>query len=98
MQGSAQVRLPALRKHPLAQWLGLDEAYTDWGRKVAGGEKNPAALFFDVRNTGAHRVLEKCGFLREDTVRQGKMVSLYCDYHTCGLLRSDCVQMKGMEI
>lgn len=50
------------------------------------------SLFFDVRSTGFNRVLEKCGFLREDTVRQGKMVSLYCDYHTCGLLRSDYAQ------
>lgn len=43
----------------------------------------------DVRNTGSVRVLEKCGFLREGTVRQGKMVSAYCDYHLYGLLRSD---------
>lgn len=37
----------------LAQWFGLDEVYACWGRKAAGGEKNPAALFIDVRNTGA---------------------------------------------
>lgn len=43
----------------------------------------------DVRNTGSNRVLEKCGFLREGTVRQGKMVSVYCDYNTYGLLKSD---------
>ena len=43
----------------------------------------------DVRNTGSNRVLEKCGIIREGTVRQGKMVSVYCDYHIYGLLKSD---------
>ena len=43
----------------------------------------------DVRNIGSNRVLEKCGFIHEGTVRQGKMVSVYCDYHLWGLLRSD---------
>lgn len=43
----------------------------------------------DVRNTASCRVLEKCGFVREGTVRQGKMVSVYCDYHIYGLLASD---------
>lgn len=154
----------------LAEWLGLDEVYTYWGRKATGGEKNPASLFIDarphvkrkpnpdcnwmlvlrdtgkvigqmevfnvengrmadvgyrihpacwgqgittealqrvvryvfeettlqrlnasadVRNAASNRVLEKCGFLREGTVRQGKMVSTYCDYHIYGLLKSD---------
>ena len=43
----------------------------------------------DVRNTASWKVLEKCGFLREGTVRHGKMVSTYCDYHLYGLLRED---------
>mgnify|MGYP002515260086 CR=1 FL=1 len=43
----------------------------------------------DVRNVASNRVLEKCGFIREGTVRQGKMVSVYCDYHIYGLLKSD---------
>lgn len=43
----------------------------------------------DVRNIASNRVLEKCGFVREGTVRHGKMVSTYCDYHIWGLLRED---------
>ena len=33
-----------------------------------------------VRNEASIRVLEKCGFLREGLIRQGKMVSTWCDY------------------
>ena len=43
----------------------------------------------DVRNTASNRVLEKCGFVLEGTVRHGKMVSAYCDYHIWGMLRED---------
>lgn len=43
----------------------------------------------NVRNIASLRVLEKCGFLREGTVRQGKMGSVYCDYAIYGLLRRD---------
>jgi len=43
----------------------------------------------DVRNTASNRVLEKCGFVQEGTVRHGKMVSVYCDYHIWGMLRED---------
>ncbi len=49
----------------------------------------------DVRNIASNRVLEKCGFVREGTIRQGKMVSVYCDYHIWGLLREDWEQMKA---
>lgn len=154
----------------LKKWLGRDEVYTYWGRKVTGGEKNPESLFVDprpwvkrklgkdmhwgvvlknagevmgdvtindvqndrmasigyrlnpdewskgyiteavqavvqyifgqthlqrleatvdVRNLASVRVLEKCGFQREGTIRQGKMVSEYCDYHIYGLLKTD---------
>ena len=38
----------------------------------------------DVRNTGSNRVLEKCGFTLEGTIRHGKMVSQYCDHHIWG--------------
>ena len=43
----------------------------------------------DVRNTASNRVLEKCGFVHEGTIRHGKMVSTYCDYHIWGMLRED---------
>lgn len=43
----------------------------------------------DTRNMASVRVLEKCGFLREGLIRQGKMVSTWCDYYLYGLLKSD---------
>lgn len=43
----------------------------------------------DVRNAASNRVLEKCGFTREGTIRHGKMVSTYCDYNIWGMLRED---------
>lgn len=43
----------------------------------------------DVRNTASCRVLEKCGFTREGLVRQGKMVSVWCDYYLYGMLKED---------
>lgn len=48
----------------------------------------------DVRNTASNRVLEKCGFLCEGTVRHSKMVSAYCDYHIWGMLREDYAARK----
>lgn len=35
----------------------------------------------DMRNEASIRVLEKCEFLREGLIRQGKMVSSWCDYY-----------------
>ena len=46
----------------------------------------------DVRNVASCRVLEKCGFTREGTIRQGKMVSTWCDYHLYGILKSDVIR------
>ena len=43
----------------------------------------------DVRNTSSNRVLKKCGFTLEGTIRHGKMVSAYCDYNIWGLIRED---------
>lgn len=43
----------------------------------------------DVRKTASNRVLEKCGFVLEGTIRHGKMVSTYCDYNIWSMLRED---------
>ena len=43
----------------------------------------------DVRNIASNKVMEKCGFIKEGTIRQGKMVSVYCDYNIFGMLRED---------
>ena len=34
----------------------------------------------DVRNRSSRRMLEKCGYVKEARIRQGKLVSTYCDY------------------
>lgn len=43
----------------------------------------------DTRNIASCRVLEKCGFIREGMIRQGKMNLTFCDYYLYGLLRDD---------
>ena len=43
----------------------------------------------DVRNLASSRMLESCGFTREGTVREGKMVSTWCDYHLYSILKTD---------
>lgn len=43
----------------------------------------------DVRNIASCRMLQRCGFTREGTVRQGKMVSVWCDYYLYGILKED---------
>ena len=48
----------------------------------------------DVRNFASNKVMEKCGFIKEGTIRQGKMVSVYCDYNIYGLLREDYKSMQ----
>ncbi len=45
----------------------------------------------DVRNIPSQRMLEKCGFQREGLIRQGKMVSTWCDYYIYGMLATDLV-------
>lgn len=42
-----------------------------------------------VNNIASRRVLEKCGFTKEGTIRQGRMVSTWCDYHLYAILKSD---------
>ena len=49
----------------------------------------------DVRNTASVKMLEKCGFLREGLIRQGKMVSSWCDYYIYGLLKTDREENKS---
>ncbi len=43
----------------------------------------------DVNNMASIRMLERCGFRKEGTIRQGKMVSTWCDYHLYAILKSD---------
>jgi len=43
-------------------------------------------------NPASARVLEKAGFAREGLVRQGKMMSVYCDHWIYGILREDVVK------
>ena len=43
----------------------------------------------DALNIGSCRVLEKCGFLREGYIRQGKMQTTYGDYCLYGMLKED---------
>ncbi len=45
----------------------------------------------DIRNIASNKVLERCGFIKEGTIRQGKKVSIYCDYNIFGMLREDYV-------
>ena len=48
----------------------------------------------DVRNVASNKVMEKCGFIKEGTIRQGKMVSVYCDYNIYGMLREDYAKIN----
>ena len=43
----------------------------------------------DVRNAASRRMLEKCGYRQEGLIRQGKMVSVWCDYCIYGILADD---------
>lgn len=43
----------------------------------------------DVRNLASQRMLEKCGYTREGLIRQGKMVSTWCDYYIYAMLSTD---------
>ena len=43
----------------------------------------------DVRNVASCRILEKCGYTKEGHIRQGKMVSTWCDYYIYGILSTD---------
>lgn len=43
----------------------------------------------DIRNIASQKMLEKCGYTREGLIRQGKMVSTWCDYYIYGILSGD---------
>ncbi len=43
----------------------------------------------DIRNIGSCKAMEKCGFQREGLIRQGKMVSTWCDYYIYGMIKED---------
>ena len=43
----------------------------------------------DIHNTASQRMLEKCGFIREGLIRQGKMVNTWCDHFIYGILATD---------
>ena len=43
----------------------------------------------DVRNIASSRMLEKCGYMKEGLIRQGKMVNTWCDYYIYGILKTD---------
>lgn len=48
----------------------------------------------DVRNVASYKVMEKCGFIMEGKVRQGKMGSSWCDYYLYGMLKEDYLSKK----
>ena len=52
----------------------------------------------DVRNIASNKVLKRCGFIKEGTIRQGKMVSVYCDYNIYGMLKEDYANLKSQSI
>lgn len=52
----------------------------------------------DVRNAPSCCVLENVGFQKEGHIRQGKMVSTWCDYFLYGLLRSEWEASSGRKI
>ena len=88
--------VPALR-----EWTADKDIYSYWGKSPGKTDKNPELQRLwtdvDVNNTASCRVLEKCGFTREGTVRQGKMVSVWCDYHLYGILKSDLEEYRTAE-
>ena len=43
----------------------------------------------NIKNAASNRVLNKCGFLKEGTIRHRKMVRKYCDYNIWGFIRDD---------
>ena len=90
------IETPRLRIRPmckadvpaLMEWMPDKTIYKYWGKGPGKTDKKPE-LLFDVRNIPSQRMLEKCGFQREGLIRQGKMVSTWCDYYIYGILSGD---------
>ena len=47
-----------------------------------------------VENIASNKVAQKCGFVCEGTVRQGKFVNVYADFNSYGMIRSDYIKLK----
>lgn len=45
----------------------------------------------DIRNVPSCNVMERCGFVQEGKIRQGKMVSTWCDFYLYGMLKQDYI-------
>ncbi len=51
----------------------------------------------DVRNIASQRMLEKCGYIKEGVIRQGRMVNPWCDYCIYGILASDMTEKTPQD-
>ncbi|MBR3742516.1 MAG: GNAT family N-acetyltransferase [Clostridia bacterium] len=85
----------------VAPWLWNTGVCTEALRRVVDFIFSETAMHrleatADVRNGGSNRVLEKCGFKLEGTIRHGKMVSAYCDYNIWGLIRDDIENQSSL--
>ena len=51
-------------------------------------------LWADVhtQNIASYKTLENAGFKREGHIREGKMVSTYCDYYLYGMIKADYLE------
>ena len=56
-------------------------------------------LWTDVHilNIASYKTLEKSGFSREGHIRDGKMVSTYCDYYLYGMTKTDYIDMTNRK-
>lgn len=51
----------------------------------------------DVRNIASQRMLEKCKYIKEGVIRQGRMVNTWCDYCIYGTLASDMAEKPPQD-
>ena len=93
---TTRLRLRPLRMEDvpaLEEWMPDRSIYAYWGKGPGKTDKNPELRRLqaevDVRNAASRRMLEKCGYRQEGLIRQGKMVSVWCDYCIYGILASD---------